>query len=239
MATEIGAGAWRRRGAALMVLLALAGCGTAPDVRREGALATRAAAAPAVVTERLALPARIGLARLSHGRPAAVPGAERARWAGALAEVNRHLLYPIRLVPLPPPVLPDAAQGQPAPDAVEALLARAAGAGLDAVLVYALSTRAEDDRLAAALTELPLVGGVVPGTAATEGHGTALAQLLDPVTGAVIGTASARMTDRTLSSIRQSEGDPQAVANLADYAMLHLLVPRVEDLLVTAVSGSL
>jgi hypothetical protein len=66
-----------------------------------------------------------------------------------------------------------------------------------------------------------------------------VAQLLDPVTGAVIATTSARMTDRVLSTIRGSGGDPQAVAGLADYAMLHLLVPRVEDLLVTAVSGSL
>jgi len=230
----------------LAALLLLAGCAAAPDMRESGVLGTRLAApAPSLaVTQGLALPARIGLVRVVGGRPTPVPAAERSRLAGALVEINRRLLYPLHLVALPVPaaVLPAAmgvGQGASAPALLAPLLDAAARAGLDAVLVYELATRVENDRAVAALADLALLGGIVPGTVTSEGHGTAIALLIDPRSGATIGHATARMADRPLADLRRSGGDPRAVADLADYAMLHMLTPPIEDMLTGAVSGRL
>lgn len=223
--------------AGLAVLLA--GCAGAPDIRREGALETHVAAAPPVLRHGLELPARIGLARVVAGRLTPVPGVERARWAGALAQVNAQLLYPLRLVALPPGsrVVPAAAGADTAQAEIAALLDRALRQRLDAVLIYELSTRVEGDRLAAGLAELPLFGGILPRTVSTEAHGTALAVLVEPASRAVMGHASARMNDRVLSGLRHSEGDGAAMAPMAAYAMTHVLAPRVEDMLTGAASG--
>lgn len=237
-------GRQRRIWAGLAALVLLAGCQGAPDARRAGPVADVMAGAPAVLRHGLDLPARIGLARMVDGRITPVPGVERARWAGSIQLVNRQLLYPLRMVPLPPPAtrvaarLGDAARPrQGAGAAVDSVLDAAAQAGVDAVLVYELSVRVEDDRAAAALADLPLLGGIVPGTVSTEGHGTALAVLVDPVSGAVMGHTSARMADRVLASLGESGGDPGAMWPAAAYAMTHILAPRVEDLLIGAVSG--
>lgn len=224
---------------AMLACLA-AGCASTPDVRRTGELVSYRAAAPPVVAGRLSTPARIGLARVSAGAVTPVPGVERARWSGAIHEVNRRLMHPLALVPLPPPAPPEEREA-PAPGGARlaAVLDLAAAAGLDAVLIYEVGSRAENDRVAWAITELPLFGGVVPVTAATEAHGTALAVLADPRTGALIGQASARLSDGEIAGLRHTRGDGAAVAGLADYALVHRLVPRAEDMLIGAVSGGL
>jgi len=232
--------AGRGRAVAILLLIALsaAGCTRAvsPDI---GPKANRdLLAAPAMPAQALIPPARLGLVRLVDGRPTPIPAAERVRMAGVLAQVNARLLYPITPVPLalPPTAgLAPGAQDVAGAD-VDALLARAGAVGIDAVLVYALSTRVESDRMVAALADLPLVGGIVPRTVSTEAHGTASAVLLDPRSRSVIGRARARMTDRVIAGLRVTGGDPRKASPEARYAMLHTLAPRLEDLLVSAVS---
>lgn len=229
------AGAWL----AVTLALMLGGCSSAPDVRREGALTAFEPVVPRVVPARLTVPATVGIARVVDGRVTAVPADERARWMGAAHQVNRNLLATLHLVPMPPvgPV-PPLDDGTPDTEtAVGRVLEMARLSRLDAVLFYELSARAEGDRPLAWLTEIPLFGGIVPRTVATEGHGTAIALLVDPVTLGAYGYATARMADQELTSIRLSHGRPDAVRELADYALLHTLVPRAEDLLTTALSG--
>lgn len=230
-----------RMGAVLALVAVVAACAGAPDARRDGLVATQVAAGPAAVARGLTLPARIGLVRVRNGRITPVPGPERARWAGMVFQVNQRLLYPLRLVPLPPPQPATAAAVADAPapgGGIESLLDGAARSGLDAVLFYELSVRVEGDRLAAALADLPVFGGVIPQTASTEGHGTALAVLVDSADGAVMGHTTARMNDRVLAGIRQSEGDAAAMAPAAAYALTHVLAPRVEDLLTGAATAA-
>lgn len=228
-------GHMRRVAIPLLIALSAVGCTRAvpPDTGRE---ADRdPLAAPAMPAQPLVPPARLGLVRLVEGRPTPIPAVERVRLTGVLAQVNARLLYPLTAVTLTLPSTVGLASFEPVA-AIDALVARAEFVGVDAVLVYALSTRVESDRMVAALADLPLFGGVVPHTVSTEAHGTAVAVLLDPRSRSVMGRARARMTDRVIAGLRVTGGDPRKASREARYAMLHTLSPRLEDLLISAVS---
>ncbi len=218
----------------ITILLALAGCTSAPE-RLLPAPPPLLISAPPVILPGLKLPARLGLLRLVGGQATAIPANEFVRWRGALRQVNHRLLSPVMAVPLAP------VGGAPADAAeLQRVAAEAArAAGLDAVLIYELAVAVEDDPLPAAIAQLPLLGGIVPTTVTSEAHGASLALLLDAVSGAAIGWAEARLVDRPVATLRQSGGDGSTVQGLADYAALHALIPAAEDMLVEAAAAAI
>lgn len=238
---------WRWMAGVLMLALGLSACTSTPDVRRDGALVRYSETAPALPVGRLALPARIGLLRIVDGRVTPVPAIERTLWAGAFHEVNRQFTATMRLAPLPAvptpmrPV-PGDPEGRSIPEtqlAIEAALAIAQRTRLEGVMIYEISSRAERDPLVAGIAELPLFGGVVPRTVYTEGHGTAVAILVEPTTRALAGFATARMADAPIVSVRNSRGRAEPLRELTDYAVLNRLTPRAEDMLINAVAYGL
>ncbi|MEO0993523.1 MAG: hypothetical protein AAFX62_06910 [Pseudomonadota bacterium] len=214
------------RGSLLGCLILLTACAGSPTPIPEPKLAN---AGPPVVSGSLSLPARIGLLRLSEGRPTAVPAPEYARWRGAIAEVNRALLYPLRLTPLAPGV----ADPEPVSDYDFLALEN----GLDAVLVYELSVAVSEDPLTAGLTQLPFFGGVVPVSAATRASGRAVARLYSVGQPVALASTEARMTDAAIASVRQSEGSGRRMRALAEYALLHRMMPAAEDMIVGTVAA--
>lgn len=213
-------------GALLACLAILAACAGSPAPIPAPPIS--ADAGPPVVAGALRVPARIGLLRLSGGRAVPVPASEHIRWQGAIAEVNRVLVQPIRLTPIDPGS-GGAAPGQPA--------ALAETAGLDAIVVYELSVAVADDPVTAGLAQVPLLGGIVPVSAATRANGEAVARLYLPRREAPIAETAARMHAAEIASLRRSGGSGPAMRALAEYAMLHRLVPAAEDMLVGAVTA--
>lgn len=217
----------------LLLLSAMAGCAPAP--LPPAVAAALPVQAEAAVLRGLPVPARLGLVRAGGGRLGPVPAAELARWRGALREVNRQLAAPIRLRPLVPAA---AVGGAALADGLARALEAARAAGLDALLVYELSVRVEDDPLLSAAAALPLLGGVVPGTVTTEAQAVGTALLLDVPGGAVLGRTSARLAGARIAPLAVTAGDGAAVADLAEYALLHALVPGAEDMLTEAVAAA-
>lgn len=215
------------------LVVLLQACARAPEPALPAALPPPAIAS---VTRALPVPARIGLLRIAEGRITAIPADELGRWRGALREVNRGLLYPIRAVPMAPAETADAAAGALA-DAIAAAVTGAAVAGLDAVLAYELSVAVPGNPGAAALSALPLVGGIVPVAAMARARGQGRALLIEAQGGAVIGRAAARMDDAAIAPAVAEGGSGAALRPLAEYAMLNLLAPRVEDMLTAAVGN--
>lgn len=208
---------------AAMVLLGACAVPHAPEVG-PGASAD---AAPPVVAGSLAVPARVGLMRMAGQRVVAVPAPEYARWRGAIAEVNRSLSYPIRVVPMTP-------RTSELPSDLGLV---AAESGLDAILVYELSVDVGSDRLTAAIAALPLVGGAVPDSVSTRASGHGSARLYAARAESPLATTKARMTDAPVSSLRGSGGSGMQVQSLAEYALLHRMMPAAEDMLVSAVAA--
>ncbi|MGF1501942.1 MAG: hypothetical protein ACFBSD_08995 [Paracoccaceae bacterium] len=216
----------------LLILVVLAACGAPPRAAAPASdVVTRASTVGAI--GRLALGAQIALVRTVEGHPTAIPAAERVLWAGALREVNALLPVKLSFRPLQVPMRPTDDQGNSvSADPVE----HARTFGFDALLIYDLAVRAEDDRAAAIAASLPIFGGIVPGTVTTEAHGSAFAHLIDLRTGASISEASARMVDRPVATLTRSEGRGEAVMDLALFAMLETVLPGVENMLVMAVA---
>ncbi len=216
---------------ALSVAALAAACapGPAPTVL-PGALP---AAAGGLALAGLPVPARVGLLRVADGRLTPIPATEAGRWRGAFHQVNAALPAPILALPAP-------ASGQALGDDLGAQLGAAfdaaAAAGFDAVLVYELSVRAESDPLAAALSEVPMLGGAIPATAMTEAQAVGLAVLVEPAARRPLGVAEARLEGAPIAPISATGGSRRAATPLAAYAMVHALAPRVEDMLTEAVT---
>ncbi|GMG82800.1 hypothetical protein LNKW23_20130 [Paralimibaculum aggregatum] len=177
----------------------------------------------------LALPARVGLIRVSAGRVTPVPASEQVRWRGALHEVNHRLPARIRLLPLPLPV-----EGAGLQAMIAGLIEIARLQGLDAVLIYELTVRAEDDPVAAGIAGIPLFGGIVPGTVMTEAQGRGLAILVDTQSRGPIGFTEARLQAAAVGTLKASGGEGANLQPMAEYAMLHALIPGAEDMLTEA-----
>lgn len=213
---------------AIVALLLVSACtGTAGPLQEPPATSF---SGPPLVSGALQVPARVGLLRLTDGQPGPVPSAEYARWRGAITEVNRALAYPIRLMPMTPGSTPVTAEQLPG---------LAAAAGLDAVLVYELAVAVSDDHMAAGLTALPMLGGVIPVSTTTRANGLGVARLYGIDAVAPLASAETRMQDAAISSVRQSGGSGERMQALAEYALLHRLMPAAEDMIVGSVAAGL
>lgn len=181
----------------------------------------------------LALPARIALIRIAGTGVTAVPAREAVLWRAAEQRLNRQLPAILRLVPLVDPEsrLPLAAEGA-SPDAgvqLDVALSEAAIQGFDAVLVYQLAVAVSADPVKAAIRNLPLIGGVVPRTVATEGQGVGTASLIAPRSGTLLTQAEVLMGRRYVASMDVTQGRGTTAVPIAEFALLNDLIPRAED----------
>ena len=193
--------------------------------------------AAADVEPTLTFPARIGIARIDHGRMTPVPRAEAEAW---LAMAER--LGPDwgQFVPISPLVVALAAPQRSAPNAgygwdwqsremqcqdwqycmaqtVNEIRVGAARQHVDAILLYETSSKGESTSNPLAITKLVLVGFFIAPSENAEAEGFAQALLVDVRNGYTYGFASAVAEDAafTLSTSLNSD---EALASVLDEA---------------------
>ncbi|MEM6489749.1 MAG: hypothetical protein AAF677_16010 [Pseudomonadota bacterium] len=201
-------------------------------------------AAAAGVEPTLTLPARIGLARLEHGRLTRLPEAELALWRSiepATAALGT-------VVPLDPLIAASAARAAAVEcqraglscgrDPMERLRYGAARQHLDAVLVYDVASQARRSRTAIAFADLTLIGAAVLPTRSITAEAEAGALLLDVRTGYPYATAMASAEDARLSPAFGGSAATAASGREAGVRAVEALVAEVATLIPDVVADA-
>lgn len=181
----------------------LAGCGSTvqtssgasylaarPEFRPPaGASVERAVYDAANAEPLLRFPARIGLARISHGQLTGIPSEEAGKWEALIRDSGT--AYG-EFVPVSPLVasLASTAAGRSDDTVIDRIRIGAARQHVDAVLVYEVTEARRDRGTVLSLADLTIIGSFLVPSRAIEGQATANAILIDVRNGYPYGTAT-------------------------------------------------
>ena len=167
----------------------------------------------------LTFPARIGLARISGGRLAAVPGNEADAWMALRDKLGKSFGDFVPLSPLVAQMVQENAVSKDA-NRVQTVMNEirlgAARQHLDAVLVYEVYTATDTSSNILSIADLTVIGGFLLPSKTKQAQGYADAILIDVMQGYPYGTVSATVDKQEVLSSRWGWGSDSAEAELND-----------------------
>lgn len=168
--------------------------------------------AVASVEPTLTFPARIGLARIDGGRLSNIPGQEIAAWMEQKEKLGDGFG---EFVPLNPMVAEMVSQSVGADgDVMNKIRLGAARQHLDAVLIYEVYSKTDNDSTLLSITDLTIIGGYILPSRAIEAEGFANAMLIDVMQGYPYGTVDVTVDKE--EKYTQAWGSHDEVVDMSD-----------------------
>lgn len=135
----------------------------------------------AAIEPQLQFPARIGLARISHGRLGAIPASELAIWGDAIETLGPEVGEFVPVSPLIASMVTDIShrQGDAAGKVIEDIRKGAARQHLDYVIAYEVTSFADTQQNGLSLADLTLIGLFVVPSRSIDVEASASAIMLD------------------------------------------------------------
>ena len=189
----------------------------------------------AAVEPNLQFPARIGLARIEHGRLAGIPGAEGEAWGSLVAQLGPEFGTFAPVSPLIAAMVdnPEAPRTRYQDNYVQELIADirrgAARQHLDYVLVYEVSSNREERANGLALADLTVIGMFVLPSRDVEVDATASAILIDVRNGYPYATLTGFAEKGGLSRVVSARSTTNTLVEDAELRAVEALIDEAAN----------
>lgn len=179
----------------------------------------------------LRFPARIGLARLQHGRLTPVPPEEADAWIELAQKLGPSFGEFLPINPMIARLTADAVGSANARSPVDIIRLGAARQHVDAVLIYEVASSSRGSATPFSVLDLTILGAFLVPSRTAAGQASAYAMLVDVRNGYPYGNAMAQGADQTLTTLAGSGDAARQTADAARVVAVRNLTDEVNGMM--------